>query len=473
MLDDLPGSLEYKIYVDATTRIVSAPMDTQIEVHAFGERVAYKRSSGTIRAAETGWAFQPPPEAWGALLALAIAALGVLAVRAGVPVLVVARPARSGVAVTLVVVLVLAPLPPAPSRAGGGGGSVIHWELADRLGTGLVMVDETGALLVHRTFTPFGALHDEAGDADWLPRNYAGHLWEDHAGLYYMQARWMDPATGTFLSVDPVVGDPADPQSHNAYSYAQNNPVANLDPTGACIMSDCGYWYGQLPPGMSPNQVANGFNAQFANPGNLADSGAMPGMFVSDFVSGGKPPSLFSFVGSIAESVYAFFGAVTYPTYLKGVGKTPDGLTDFNFEWTGQPIFDHGAAAVGAFRLGVFDYSDPLGGSYLLEAATLIPAAKIAKVGKVGVAASKAGRLGKQQRLKALADDPKVSTRDRGWIKQEQNAIQRGNRSSIRVPPGKNLAHRRGHEAAKGFDYSHSDLQDIDLHRLQHRFEGY
>jgi len=51
------------------------------------------------------------------------------------------------------------------------------------------------------------------------------------------------------------------------------------------------------------------------------------------------------------------------------------------------------------------------------------------------------------------------------------NSIQRGQRSNIRVPPGKNLAHQRGFEAKKGCGYQYSDLQHIDLHKLQH--EGY
>ena len=62
-----------------------------------------------------------------------------------------------------------------------------------------------------------------------------------------------------------------------------------------------------------------------------------------------------------------------------------------------------------------------------------------------------AGRSGKQARLKQLADDPNVSSADRGWIKQEMNQIQRGTRKNVRVPPGKNLAHRRGFEAKKGY----------------------
>jgi len=83
------------------------------------------------------------------------------------------------------------------------------------------------------------------------------------------------------------------------------------------------------------------------------------------------------------------------------------------------------------------------------------------------------GRAGKQTRLRAIKDDMKASSSDHGWIKQEINQIKRGTRKNIRVPPGKNMAHKRGFEAKKGYDYKHSVLQDIDLHKLQHKHGGY
>jgi RHS repeat-associated protein len=92
---------------------------------------------------------------------------------------------------------------------------------------------------------------------------------------------------------------------------------------------------------------------------------------------------------------------------------------------------------------------------------------------RAAVSAGRVGRAGKQLRLRALARDGKLCSRDRGWIKQEINAMQRGNRTSIRVPPGRVLAHRRGQEARKGYDYCHADMQDVGLHKLQHMVEGY
>ncbi len=83
------------------------------------------------------------------------------------------------------------------------------------------------------------------------------------------------------------------------------------------------------------------------------------------------------------------------------------------------------------------------------------------------------GRAGKQARLKELANDPKLGKADRGWIKQEQNSIARGSRKTIRNPPGKDLAHERGREAAKGYSYKYSNLQDRRLHRLQHKYDNF
>jgi RHS repeat-associated protein len=63
-------------------------------------------------------------------------------------------------------------------------------------------------------------------------RTFAEHPFEEPAGLYYMKARWYDPASGRFLSADPVVRSLADPQAFNGYSYVENNPVNRVDPSG-------------------------------------------------------------------------------------------------------------------------------------------------------------------------------------------------------------------------------------------------
>ena len=85
-----------------------------------------------------------------------------------------------------------------------------------------------------------------------------------------------------------------------------------------------------------------------------------------------------------------------------------------------------------------------------------------------------AGKIGKaltrEKRLIQLLDDFKVSSADRGWIRNEIRQVQEGNRCTIRNPPGKDLRHPPGRPKAQGFDYSETQLQDRATHRSQHRY---
>ena len=85
----------------------------------------------------------------------------------------------------------------------------------------------------------------------------------------------------------------------------------------------------------------------------------------------------------------------------------------------------------------------------------------------------KGGRSGKQARLKEIMEDDKVSSVWRGWLKQDANAMKRDSaaRPGLRVPPGTQLAHERGFEAAKGYGYEKSNLQITELHKIQHKHD--
>ena len=58
------------------------------------------------------------------------------------------------------------------------------------------------------------------------PKIYAGHHREPVSGLDYMKARWCNSETGTFLSVDPLIGDVGDPQAHNELSQFVRRPLS-------------------------------------------------------------------------------------------------------------------------------------------------------------------------------------------------------------------------------------------------------
>jgi RHS repeat-associated protein len=59
-----------------------------------------------------------------------------------------------------------------------------------------------------------------------------GQQYDANAGYYYMRARWMDPAAGGFVSLDPVSGNPLVPISLHKYLFASGNPVMGADPSG-------------------------------------------------------------------------------------------------------------------------------------------------------------------------------------------------------------------------------------------------
>lgn len=61
---------------------------------------------------------------------------------------------------------------------------------------------------------------------------YRGERYDPDMGMYYMRARWYNPATGRFMSRDMEEGDPPDPASLHKYLYAGGDPVNKMDPTG-------------------------------------------------------------------------------------------------------------------------------------------------------------------------------------------------------------------------------------------------
>ena len=66
----------------------------------------------------------------------------------------------------------------------------------------------------------------------WSPSFYRGEQYDSDLGLYYLRARYYNPATGRFMSRDPESGEAKDPASLHKYLYANGDPVNGLDPTG-------------------------------------------------------------------------------------------------------------------------------------------------------------------------------------------------------------------------------------------------
>jgi RHS repeat-associated protein len=61
---------------------------------------------------------------------------------------------------------------------------------------------------------------------------FTGHEHDDLLGVINMRGRIYEPLAQRFLSPDPLVGNPLEPQAWNGYSYVMNSPLAYVDPSG-------------------------------------------------------------------------------------------------------------------------------------------------------------------------------------------------------------------------------------------------
>lgn len=102
--------------------------------------------------------------------------------------------------------------------------------LTDALGSTRALTDAAGTVTDSYVYSAFGELVQHAGTSA-NPIRFAGQS-QDANGLYYLRARYYDPAAGRFLSRDPQAGDSANPVSFSPYQYAANNPITNTDPSG-------------------------------------------------------------------------------------------------------------------------------------------------------------------------------------------------------------------------------------------------
>lgn len=113
---------------------------------------------------------------------------------------------------------------------------------SDHLGSTTAMTNEAGAVVERMAYEPFGKRRTPAGAIDsnggiagvTTDRGYTNHEHLDELGLIHMNGRVYDPGTGRFLSADPSVPYPTNIQSYNRYSYARNNPLISIDPSGFC-----------------------------------------------------------------------------------------------------------------------------------------------------------------------------------------------------------------------------------------------
>jgi len=102
----------------------------------------------------------------------------------------------------------------------------------DHLGSVRVCTDSNGNPNGTCDYEPFGEV--QPGSTCSVPTNFrfTGAQWDAESGLYHFWFRQYDPKQGRWMSVDPVPGKTAEPQSQDRFVYVQDDPENSIDPMG-------------------------------------------------------------------------------------------------------------------------------------------------------------------------------------------------------------------------------------------------
>lgn len=93
------------------------------------------------------------------------------------------------------------------------------------------LTDINGVVTDTFDYEAFGDLIARGGATPNLYQ-HRGEQFDPELNLYYLRARYHNPATGRFWNADTFEGFLTDPASLHAYTYNQNDPVNRADPSG-------------------------------------------------------------------------------------------------------------------------------------------------------------------------------------------------------------------------------------------------
>ena len=198
------------------------------------------------------------------------------------------------------------------------------------------------------TYDAFGILIGQSGSTanNYL---YCGEQFDPDLGMYYLRARYLNPGTGRFWTMDSFEGNSEDPLSLHKYLYCESNPVNGIDPSGnefelGSVLSAIGNGVR-----MTAQMGLNGYSA-YARAKWLKDSVEFVGtaiatgtfdpltlgLLISDVIpfgkiagTAGKVPGLRNVLGSmknLSNSAKGKVGEMLANAVARGKGYLPSGF---------------------------------------------------------------------------------------------------------------------------------------------------
>ena len=100
----------------------------------------------------------------------------------------------------------------------------------DHLGSSSIITNLAGAIEQHLEYIPYGEVFIDQRLGTWnTPYKFNAKELDEETGLYYYGARYLDPRSSLWISVDPLAEGKL---WVSPYAYCLNNPVRYTDPDG-------------------------------------------------------------------------------------------------------------------------------------------------------------------------------------------------------------------------------------------------
>jgi RHS repeat-associated protein len=90
-------------------------------------------------------------------------------------------------------------------------------------------------VVAHMTYDTFGRVWTSTTPSTEFHFAFTGRDLDPESDLYHYRARYYDPATGQFISADPIGFEAGD---GNLYRYVGNGPIDRTDPSGLFTLGD-------------------------------------------------------------------------------------------------------------------------------------------------------------------------------------------------------------------------------------------
>ena len=113
-----------------------------------------------------------------------------------------------------------------------GAGTLTRYQFGNRLGSAVLELDDTAAIISYEEYYPFGSTSFQSGrsvaEVSLKRYRYTGKERDTESGFSYHGARYYAPWLGRWTSVDPA----GFADGVNGFVYARDNPIGGSDPTG-------------------------------------------------------------------------------------------------------------------------------------------------------------------------------------------------------------------------------------------------